>query len=176
MASTSSLAHDIMTDASVKVSETTRDTVSAVRRSGPVQNYIMPAFNYTRQRYQSSGPLVKITLMTFAALSAIPLACFTGFMGVVTLGCLIVGGIAFTIVEGGFAMFASAFLLPALGVVCLVSAALGLFGLVMYAGYMFTCYVIGLIWGSAAKRDVRGNVQQGTEQAQAAAQRAVGSS
>lgn len=99
MASTSSLAHDIMTDASVKVSETTRDTVSAVRRSGPVQNYIMPAFNYTRQRYQSSGPLVKITLMTFAALSAIPLACFTGFMGVVTLGCLIVGGIAFTIVE-----------------------------------------------------------------------------
>lgn len=73
-------------------------------------------------------------------------------------------------------MFASAFLLPALGVVCLVSAALGLFGLVMYAGYMFTCYVIGLIWGSAAKRDVRGNVQQGTEQAQAAAQRAVGSS
>lgn len=99
MASTSSLAHDIMTDTSLKVSETTRDTVSAVRRSGLVQNYIMPTFNYTRQKYQSSGSLVKITLMTFAALSAIPLACFTGFMGVVTLGCLIVGGIGFTIVE-----------------------------------------------------------------------------
>ncbi|KAF9136505.1 hypothetical protein BG015_003104, partial [Linnemannia schmuckeri] len=129
MASSASSARDIMTDASLKVSETTQNTVSAVRRSGPVQNYIVPAFNYTCQRYQASGPLVKITLMTFMALSAIPLACFTGFMGVVTLGCLIVGGIAFTIVEGGFAMFGSAFLLPALGVVCLVSAALGLFGL-----------------------------------------------
>ncbi|OAQ31208.1 hypothetical protein K457DRAFT_17691 [Linnemannia elongata AG-77] len=176
MASTASSARDIMTDASLKVSETTRDTVSAVRRSGPVQNYIMPALNYTRQKYQSSGPLVKITLMTFAALSAIPMACFAGFMGVVTLGCLIVGGIGFTIVEGGFAMFASAFLLPALGVVCLVSAALELFGLVMYAGYMFTCYVIGLIWGSAPKSNLRGNVQQGADQAQTAAQRATGSS
>lgn len=73
-------------------------------------------------------------------------------------------------------MFASAFLLPAMGVVCLVSAALGLFGLVMYTGYLFTCYAVGLIWGSAPKRDVRGNIQQGVEQAQGATQRATGSS
>jgi hypothetical protein len=99
MAATASSAHAIMTDASLKVSETTRDTVSAVKRSGPVQNYVMPAWNFIRQKYQNAGPLVKITLMTFGALSAIPLTCFFGFMSVVTVGCLIVAGIAFTIVE-----------------------------------------------------------------------------
>lgn len=99
MAATASSARDIMTDATLKVSETTRDTVSAVKRSGPFQNYLMPAWNYTRQKYQNAGPLVKIMLMTFGALSAIPLACFLGFMGVVTVGCLIVAGIGFTIVE-----------------------------------------------------------------------------
>ncbi|KAF9092742.1 hypothetical protein BGX23_003957 [Mortierella sp. AD031] len=175
MASTAQSARDIMTDASLKVTETTRDTVSAVKRSGPVQNYILPAFNYLRTRYNNSSILVKITVMTFAVLSAVPLACFIAFMGVITLGCLIVGGIAFSVVEGGFAMFGSAFLLPALGVVCLVSAALGLFGLVMYAGYMFTCYVIGIIWGTGAKRDVQRLGERGAERAQDVAQKATGS-
>ncbi|KAG0375879.1 hypothetical protein BGX24_008561 [Mortierella sp. AD032] len=175
MSTTASSARDMMADTSLKVTETTRDAVSTIKRSGPVQNYVMPAFNYAHTKYQTSGPLVKITIMTFLALSAVPLACFAGFMGVVTLGCLIVGGIAFSVVEGGFAMFASAFLLPALGVVCLVSAALGLFGLVMWSGYMFTCYVIGIIWGTGPKRDIQRNIQQGAETAHATAQRATAS-
>ncbi|KAF9911245.1 hypothetical protein EC991_004469 [Linnemannia zychae] len=173
MSATASSARDIMADTSLKVTETTRDAVSTIQRSGPVQNYVMPTYNYARIRYQNAGPLVKIIIMTFLALSAIPLACFTGFLGMVTLGCLVVGGIGFSVVEGGFAMFASAFLLPALGVVCLVSAALGLFGLVMWSGYMFTCYVIGVIWGTGPKRDIQRNIQQGADQAQAAGQRAT---
>ncbi|KAK3843599.1 MAG: hypothetical protein J3R72DRAFT_440376 [Linnemannia gamsii] len=62
----------------------------------------MPAVNYARTKYQASGLLVKITIITFLALSAVPLACFAGFMGIVTLGCLIVGGIAFSVVEVTF--------------------------------------------------------------------------
>ncbi|KAF9126332.1 hypothetical protein BGW39_006698 [Mortierella sp. 14UC] len=173
MATIASSAHEVMADTSLKVTETTRDAVATIQRSGPVQSYVIPAYNYVRTWYQNAGPLVKVTIITFLALSAIPLACFAGFMGVVTLGCLVVGGIAFAIVEGGFLMFASAFLLPALGVVCLVSAALGLFGLVMWSGYMFTCYVVGIIWGTGPKQDIQRNVQQGAEQAQAATQKAT---
>ncbi|KAI7831310.1 hypothetical protein BC939DRAFT_226227 [Gamsiella multidivaricata] len=99
-------AHDALEDTSIKFQETTRDALQAVRQSGPIQRYLMPTVDYIRDKYRRSPTVVKIVLMTFAALSAIPLACFVGFMGVVTLGCLIVGGIAFTIVEvSNFSLF-----------------------------------------------------------------------
>ncbi|KAF9933963.1 hypothetical protein FBU30_003907 [Linnemannia zychae] len=175
MAAKASSAHDMMRDTGQKFTESTRETVSAVQRFGPVQNYVMPMIRYVHTKYQASSPLVKIMILTFAALSAIPVACYIGFMGAVTMGCLVVGGIAFIIVEGAFAMFGSAFLLPALGVVCLVSAALGLFTAVMYAGYMFSCYMLAIILGpTESKRDIRGNIQQGEQQAHTIAQKATG--
>ncbi|KAI8356959.1 hypothetical protein B0O80DRAFT_446224 [Mortierella sp. GBAus27b] len=84
-------------------------------------------------------------------------------MGVVTVGCLIVGGIAFTIVEGGFAMFASAFLLPALGFVLLITGALGLFGLTIYGIYRVGASVIGMIWGPGQSQEVQHAVEHGAE-------------
>ncbi|ORZ28625.1 hypothetical protein BCR41DRAFT_391071 [Lobosporangium transversale] len=170
MASSSS-AREMM-DESEELQEKARSTLDTVRRSGIVQNYIMPTVNWVRQKYSSAPMLIRITLMSFFILSAVPLACFAGFMGVVTLGCLIVGGIAFTI--GGFAMFASAFLLPALGLVLLITGALGLFGAVVYAGYSLTSYVVGAIMGPGQKRELQRTVGRGTEHAARSAEEAAG--
>jgi hypothetical protein len=51
-------------------------------------------------------------------------------------------------------MFASAFLLPALGLVLLITGALGLFGLVIYSVYRVASYVVGAIWGPGQKRSM----------------------
>ncbi|KAI1321629.1 hypothetical protein EDD11_003109 [Mortierella claussenii] len=175
MSTTAASARNMMEDNTLMVQEKARTTLESVRQSGVVQNYIKPVTDYGRRKYQQSPRLVQITLMAFSALSAVPLACFAGFMAVVTLGCLIVGGIAFTIVEGGFAMLASAFLLPALGLVLLITGALGLFGGVMYAGYIFACYVIGLIWGQGQKRDIQRMAGRAAEQADRATDMGAGS-
>ncbi|KAF9181593.1 hypothetical protein BGZ51_005309 [Haplosporangium sp. Z 767] len=161
-------AHEAMEDASIKISETTSAAAATVKQSGIVQNYAMPVWSMVRRRYNQSPMVLKISILSFAALSAVPIGCFMGFMGLITLGCMIVGGIAFTVVEGGFAMFGSAFLLPALGLVLLMTGALSLFGLVVWGGYVFTCYVVGIIWGPGEKRDIQRNVERGVDRAQLA--------
>jgi len=99
MSTSSQTAHDIMEDTSVKVTESTQAALDTVKRSGVVQNYAMPMVRYVRQKYDQSPMVIKVALVSFGALSAIPVTCFLGFMAMITLGCLIVGGIAFTIVE-----------------------------------------------------------------------------
>ncbi|KAF9291233.1 hypothetical protein BGZ68_004753 [Mortierella alpina] len=159
-------AHEIMEDTSIKVTESTQAALATVKQSGIVQNYVMPVMRYGRQKYDQSPVVLKVALVSFAALSAIPVTCFLGFMAMITLGCLIVGGLAFTIVEGGFAVFGSAFLFPALGVVLLVSGALGLTALVAHVCYLITMYFVGVIWGGGQKREVQRTVERGAEKAQ----------
>ncbi|KAI7831311.1 hypothetical protein BC939DRAFT_438189 [Gamsiella multidivaricata] len=62
-------------------------------------------------------------------------------------------------------MFASAFLLPALGLVLLITSALGLFGLVVFTGYRFVCYVVGIIWGQGPRREVQHTIEGESEKA-----------
>ncbi|KAG0218456.1 hypothetical protein B0O80DRAFT_497008 [Mortierella sp. GBAus27b] len=118
-------------------------TAAAVRDSSLVRRYIHPPFAWTVNKYQQSPRPVRLLLMSFGVMSVVPVGCFLGFMGVVTLGCLIVGGIAFAIVEGGFALFGSAFLLPALGVALLVACGMGIFSLCISLSYKSANYVIG---------------------------------
>ncbi|KAI1309131.1 hypothetical protein EDD11_004142 [Mortierella claussenii] len=142
-------------DTQQKVTETTRSALTTVQSSGIVQRYVRPSYQYLKQRYDNSPLLVRLLVITFGAMSAIPMGCFTAFMSVVTLGCLIVGGIAFTIVEGGFAMFGSAFLLPALGVAFLISCGVGLVVLVAYTSYIVACYVVAFLRGAPDTREVQ---------------------
>ncbi|KAG0206491.1 hypothetical protein BGX28_002074 [Mortierella sp. GBA30] len=165
MASSMITAHDIMEDTSVKVTESTQAAISTVKRSGLFQNYVMPVGRYIRQKYSQSPTVLRVSVMSFGLLSAIPVGCFMAFMSLVTLGCVIVGGIAFTIVEGGFAVFGSAFLFPALGVVLLISGSLGLFASVMYVCYMMVMYVVGVIWGAGQRRGVQRSVEGNAEKA-----------
>ncbi|KAG0366495.1 hypothetical protein BGZ54_005273, partial [Gamsiella multidivaricata] len=86
-------------EASHRVTETTKAALTTVQSSGFVQRYIMPSYQWSRQKYEQSPMLVRLMILGFIAMSAIPIGCFMGFMALVTLGCLIVGGIAFLIVE-----------------------------------------------------------------------------
>lgn len=88
-----------MEDTTVQVQEKTRGALEAVKQSGPVQRYVMPTVDWFRDKFNRSPMMVRVTLITFGILGSVPLACFLGFMGVVTVGCLIIGGIAFAIVE-----------------------------------------------------------------------------
>lgn len=112
--------HEVSEEMGSKMTENTRQVVNTVKQFSIVQNYITPATQYVLQKYRQCPAVVRFSLLTFAALSAVPVACFTGFMAMVTLGCLIVAGIAFTIVEvrksrcfffwggeGGFPLFSS---------------------------------------------------------------------
>ncbi|ORZ08749.1 hypothetical protein BCR41DRAFT_373056 [Lobosporangium transversale] len=103
-------------------------------------------------------------------MSAIPLGCFTAFMSLVTLGCLIVGGIGITIVEGGFAILGSAFLLPALGVALLIACGVGLVALFAYTAYTVICYVIAFFRIAPDSREVR---RQASEMAERGKERAT---
>jgi hypothetical protein len=60
-------------------------------------------------------------------------------------------------------MFASAFLLPALGFALLITGALGLFGLTIYGIYRVGASVIGMIWGPAQSQEVQRTVEHGAE-------------
>ena len=90
---------EIAEDMGSKVTENTRQVVNTVKQFSLVQKYITPAAHYVQQKYRQCPAVVRFSLLTFAALSAVPVACFMGFMAMVTIGCLIVAGIAFTIVE-----------------------------------------------------------------------------
>lgn len=84
---------------SQRVGESAQSALSSMRHSNLVQRYVNPPSAWVANKYQQSPAPVRFLLMGFGAMSAIPIGCFLGFMGVVTLGCLVVGGIAFTIVE-----------------------------------------------------------------------------
>lgn len=92
-------AHEMMEDASIKMSEKTGQAVETIKQWSLVQNYLVPAAQWTGRKYQQSPMAVRSALVSFAALSAIPLAIFLGFMGAITTGCLVLGGLAVTVVE-----------------------------------------------------------------------------
>lgn len=60
-------------------------------------------------------------------------------------------------------MFASAFLIPALGVVLLITGGVGLFGLVVYAVYRVASYIVGVVWGPGQRRELQRTVGQFVE-------------
>jgi len=88
-----------MAEEQSKLTETTKAALSSVQSSGLVQHYVKPAYAYLWGKYSQSPTLVRWLIFGFVAMSAIPIGCFLGFMSLVTIGCLIVGGIAFAIVE-----------------------------------------------------------------------------
>ncbi|KAG0202718.1 hypothetical protein BGX33_009530 [Mortierella sp. NVP41] len=153
------------------VASKAQSMMDSVKSMGVVQRYVIPPANYVKQRYVQAPTTVKIGIIGFGAMSAIPLGCFAGFMSLITLGCLIVGGIAFTIVEGGFAMFGSVFLLPALGVSLLVACGVGLVSLVAYVGYLLACAVLGLIWGQGDTREAQRQIIQGKQKTEETSRR-----
>ncbi|KAG0334660.1 hypothetical protein BG004_000320, partial [Podila humilis] len=151
----------------------TRSLYSKLTNNWLVTSYIRPVTNTLVGWYDRSPFLVKITLLALAALSAVPVACFLGFMSLVTAGCLVVGGIAFTIVEGGFATFASAFLIPTLGVTALMAFGVGLSVMVARVCYKMVLYGFGFFKSpdlkAAAEQRTRETVQGAAEKAQEAA-------
>ncbi|KAH7034346.1 hypothetical protein BKA57DRAFT_442647 [Linnemannia elongata] len=92
-------ARDVAQEAPQIVTSKTQSTLEYVKQMGIVQRYILPPAGYLKNRYVRAPTSFKIGVIGFGAMSAIPLGCFMGFMGLVTLGCFIVGGIGFTIVE-----------------------------------------------------------------------------
>ncbi|KAG0070348.1 hypothetical protein BGZ92_004489, partial [Podila epicladia] len=136
-------ARDAGVTALATAQDKTKSLYSKLTSNWVVVGYVRPAGSKVKSWYDRCPVLVKATLLALAALSAVPLACFFGFMTVVTAGCLIVGGIAFTIVEGGFATFASAFLIPTLGVTSLMAFGVGMTVLVARVCYRMLMYGIG---------------------------------
>lgn len=92
-------AKEMLEDASLKMSERTDQAVETIEQWGIVQHYLVPAAQWTRSKYKQAPMAIRSSLLSFAALSAIPLACFLAFMGVVTAGCLVLGGLAVMVVE-----------------------------------------------------------------------------
>ncbi|KAG9061925.1 hypothetical protein KI688_006642 [Linnemannia hyalina] len=138
-------ARDAAQEAPQIVASKAQSALESVKQMGIVQRYVLPPAGYLKNRYVHAPTGVKIGVIGFGAMSAIPLGCFMGFMGVVTLGCFIVGGIGLIAVESGFAMLGSVFLLPALGVSLLVACGVGLVSMVAYVGYLMACAVLGMI-------------------------------
>lgn len=99
--STAQQGRDVGESVLATATDKTKSLYSKVTNNWLVASYVRPAGTKVKGLYDRCPALVKVTLLALAALSAIPLACFFGFMAVVTAGCLIVGGIAFTIVEVG---------------------------------------------------------------------------
>ncbi|KAF9428652.1 hypothetical protein BGZ94_001573 [Podila epigama] len=162
------MAHEIMEDAGTKLTESTERTIAAIERSSIVKDYLGPVATYSKQKYRQLPLTVRYTVASFGLLSAIPVACFLGFMAVVTTGCLIVGGLGLTVVEGGFAMFASVFLLPALGVAVLVSGGLGLTAWTGIMTYRAAAFMTDKMFGSGTKESVERKVERKVEQGKAA--------
>jgi len=81
------------------VASKAQSALESVNQMGIVQHYVFPPAGYLKNLYVQAPTSVKIGVVGFGAMSAFPLGCFMGFMGFVTLGSFIVGGIGFTIVE-----------------------------------------------------------------------------
>ncbi|KAF9185030.1 hypothetical protein BGZ51_002972 [Haplosporangium sp. Z 767] len=160
--------------ASQKMTDRTKSMLSTVQNWPLVRNYIAPSCNYICSMFYRSPLLVKLSALAFMSMSAIPVGCFLGFMSMVSLGCAIVGGFAFTIVEGGFTVFASVFLLPALGVAFLMASGVGLFSLVGYTCYLIIIYLIGLILSPGTQRQIQLKADDMSERIREKAPKAVG--
>ncbi|KAF9391070.1 hypothetical protein CPC16_004612 [Podila verticillata] len=141
--STAQQGRDVGESVLATATDKTKSLYSKATNNWLVASYVRPAGTKVKGLYDRCPILIKVTLLALAALSAIPLACFFGFMAMVTAGCLIVGGIAFTIVEGGFATFASAFLIPTLGVTGLMASGVGMTVLVARVCYKMLMYGVG---------------------------------
>ncbi|KAF9349433.1 hypothetical protein BGX34_001801 [Mortierella sp. NVP85] len=149
-----------------RVGESAQSALSTMQRSSLVQRYVSQPSKWVANKYQQSPTPVRFLLMGFGAMSAIPIGCFLGFMGVVTLGCLVVGGIAFTIVEGGFALLGSAFLLPTLGVTLLIACGVGIVSLCLYCCYVVAVYIVSFFRGPTTdRREIDNRAQALTDRA-----------
>ncbi|GJJ67698.1 hypothetical protein EMPS_00044 [Entomortierella parvispora] len=138
-----SSASDMLFDATQKTKIQAQSALSAVKKNGVFQNYVQPALERVWDLLNRTPFLLKIALLGFFGLSAVPLGCFFGFMSIVTVGCFVLGGIAFSVVEGGFVMFASTFLLPTLGVSLLIATGVGFVGFCLYMTYVVLNRVFG---------------------------------
>ncbi|OAQ22310.1 hypothetical protein K457DRAFT_143517 [Linnemannia elongata AG-77] len=164
-------ARDVAQEVPQVFASKAQSVLESVKQMDVVQRYVFPPAGYLKNRYVQAPTGVKIGVIGFGAMSAIPLGCFMGFMGLVTFGCLIVGGVGFTIVEGGFAMFGSVFLLPALGVSLLVACGVGLISMVAYVGYLMACAVLGMICGQGDTSEARRRIQEAKQRAHDGGQR-----
>ncbi|KAG0293085.1 hypothetical protein BGZ96_003357 [Linnemannia gamsii] len=167
-------ARDVAQEAPQIVASKAQSVLQSVKRMGIVQHYVLPPVGYLKQRYVQAPVTVKVGIIGFGAMSAIPLGCFLGFMSLVTVGCMIVGGIGFTIVEGGFAMFGSVFLLPALGVSLLVTCGVGLVSMVAYVCYLMACAVLGMIWGQGDTHEAQRQTRDAKQRVHEGGQRVTG--
>ncbi|KAF9931665.1 hypothetical protein FBU30_009726 [Linnemannia zychae] len=149
----------------------TQSALESAKQMGVIQRYVIRPSGYVKQRYTQAPMTIKVGLVGFGAMAAIPLGCFFGFMSLVTLGFLIIAGIAFAIVEGGFAMFGSVFLLPVLGVALLVTCGVGLVSLVAYVCYVMAYSVLSLFWRQGDVREVQRQGRDAKQKAIDAGQR-----
>ncbi|KAH7034067.1 hypothetical protein BKA57DRAFT_476446, partial [Linnemannia elongata] len=92
-------ARDVAQEVPQVFTSKAQSVLESVKQMDVVQRYVFPPAGYLKNRYVQAPTSVKIGVIGFGAMSAIPLGCFMGFMGLVTLGCLIVVGVGFTIVE-----------------------------------------------------------------------------
>ncbi|KAF9560153.1 hypothetical protein EC968_006344 [Mortierella alpina] len=147
-------------DVSTTVTDKTASMVTALRNTSIAQNYILPVLRRARQTYDRSHWTFKVFVASMVAMSTVPVLCFLAFMSVVTVGCLIVAAIAFTIVEGGFSLFGSFFLMPALGVTFLLAGGVALMFLVLWSCYRMTLTIVGFVWGPGQQRRVEDKTEQ----------------
>ncbi|KAF9579521.1 hypothetical protein BGW38_004183 [Lunasporangiospora selenospora] len=143
--------------------ENAKSVVIKMKDSSPVQNYMLPAVRSGIQIYRQSSTSIKVGLLSFGAMGVIPLGCFIGFMAIVTLGCLIVAGIGIMVVEGGFFIFASTFLLPALGFALLIASGLTMFSLTIYGCYFIARYIVNIFRGQTKRPEPQKAIHQGRE-------------
>ncbi|KAF8938995.1 hypothetical protein BGZ47_008346 [Haplosporangium gracile] len=167
-------AREVAQEAPQIMANKAQSVLESVKQMGIVQRYVLPPAGYLKSRYIRAPTNVKIGIIGFGAMSAIPLGCFLGFMALVTLGCLIIAGIGLTIVEGGFAMFGSVFLLPALGVSLLIACGVGLISMVAYVSYLMVCAVLGMIWGQGDTREAQRQMREAKQRADEGGRRVTG--
>ncbi|KAG0054668.1 hypothetical protein BGZ83_010688 [Gryganskiella cystojenkinii] len=136
-------AKEMLQEATSQVGDLSRSTVAAVEKTGIYQKYIQPNFTRLKAAFDKAPYLIKVGLVLVTGMSAVPLGLFAGFMSIVTVGCLILGGIAFSVVESGFATFGSLFLLPTLGVTLLIASGVGFIGFCLFATYVVLNKIFG---------------------------------
>jgi len=98
-ASAGESAKEMLNVATAKASEATRSSGAAVDKTGFFPKYIQTNFVRIRGLFDNSPYPVKVGLLIIGGMSAIPLGIFVSFMTMVTIGCFVLGSIAFSVVE-----------------------------------------------------------------------------
>lgn len=92
-------AKEMMLDESKKAAEKAMSSFRAVANTGFCKNVLLPFWNGVKSLYNRAPLLARVGILIVVGMSIIPVGCFAGFMTIITVGCFVLGAIAFSVVE-----------------------------------------------------------------------------